>query len=142
MSQCISLRLYTRLYTRTLNFASTIENVMFLTKGKEWEKINTSYLHSEPGLSLYEAIKCQQFITSTFANPVLYFLFFFWSEVFRGFTIVFSFKRWQTIQWTPIFFQKAKRKIIQVIKLESIILKTDVKPKFFTLWLCLLTLVS
>jgi hypothetical protein len=77
--QCVTAYCVTSLYTVIyLNFASPIENGMFLTKGKEREKINISYLHNEPGPLLYEAIECQQFVTSTSTGREFCFIFFFW----------------------------------------------------------------
>ena len=87
---------------------------------------------------MYEAIECQQFVTSTFAVPA--FCFTFLVQTFqRLYNCVFQ--KMTNYQMNPIFFQKEKNLVIQVIKLDSIILAIE-KRKFCALRLCLLISVS
>ena len=137
MSHCISLRLYTLLYT--LNFASAVENGMFLTKGKRMRK-NKYFLAPQWTRTVIVRSLWVSTIRNVHIHSASILYNFFLVQIFRGFTIVFSFKRRQTIQWTPFSSKRKMDKVIQVIKLESIILAIE-NRKFCSLWLCLLTSV-
>lgn len=114
--QCVTVYFFTSLYTVIyieLCFSHRKWNI-FYKRVKNEKKINISYLHNEPGLSLYEAIECQQFVTSTFAGTVFY-IFFFWYEVSETVQLRFLSKD-DKLSNEPRFLKKKKSNLCDKIR--------------------------
>jgi hypothetical protein len=109
-TQCVTVYFVTSLHTVIyieLWFTRRKWNIFDKRKRK---KINISYLHNEPGLSLYEASECQQFVKSTFAGPALYFIFFSFGKNFsEALQLCFPSKDDKLSKETPFSSKKWKR---------------------------------